>query len=177
MVSLATTTPTITAASITNEVLNECALATLSTRLGQQGEERAKDRCQFKELSQHITETSDQLAYIRKVLDHLISSQTLAPTADRGTHASSMSFGPAPPSGSGCLPPGKATSFPGTGIFLVSQASQFIAQLSTASGSVNTPISGNHISGQTALCHPHRFPPGKLGLSASHSNCGLPGPF
>ena len=45
MASPAITTTIITAGSISNRVLMECALAALSTRLGQQGKERAKDRC------------------------------------------------------------------------------------------------------------------------------------
>ena len=47
-----TTTPTITTGSISSGVFTECALAMLSTRLGQQCEERAKDRCHNEELSQ-----------------------------------------------------------------------------------------------------------------------------
>ena len=113
MASTATTTTTIT-----RGVSMECALAVLSTRLGQQGEERATDRCHIEELSQQLNETSDQLAYIRKVLDSLVSGQVLAVV----TAASSTASGPAHSSGSGCLPLGQATSFP---------------QPSTASGSMN----------------------------------------
>ena len=47
--------------------------------------------------------------------------------------------------------PGQATSLPGTGIPPVSQASLSIAQSSTASGSVNSSISCNHISRNAAL--------------------------
>ena len=94
--SLAATTPTITAASIPSGILTECALAALSTRLGQQCEERAKDRHHIEELSQQLTETSYQLAYIKKVLDCLILGQTLAPTAAAVTHASSTPSGPVP---------------------------------------------------------------------------------
>ena len=60
--SPAATTPTITTCSIPSGVLTEFAIAALSTRLGQQGEERAKDRYSIEELSQQLTETSDQLA-------------------------------------------------------------------------------------------------------------------
>ena len=111
--SPAATTPTITTASIPSGVLTEGVLAVLSTRLGQQGEERAKDRCCIKELSQQLSETNDQLAYIKKVLDCLISGQTLAPTAAAVTPASSMASMPAPSSGSSCLLLGQATSLPG----------------------------------------------------------------
>ena len=41
----ATTTTTITTGPIPSRASTECALAALSSRLGQQGEERAKDRC------------------------------------------------------------------------------------------------------------------------------------
>ena len=68
IVSPATTTPTITTASIPSGVLTEGVLAVLSTRLGQQGKKRAKDRCCIKELSQQLTGANDQLAYIKKVL-------------------------------------------------------------------------------------------------------------
>ena len=127
MTSLAATTTTITTG-----VLMECALAVLFTRLGQQSEERAKDRCCIKELFQHLNETSYQFAYIRKVLDHLVSCQTLAVV----TAASNTTSGPAPSSNSGCLPLGQAASLP---------------QPSTASGSVNPSISSNHIGGHVAL--------------------------
>ena len=136
---------TITPGTILSEVSTECTLAALSTRLGQQGEEREKDRCYIGELSQQLTEMSDQLVYIRKVLDHLISGQTLAPTA-----TSSTTSRPAPSLSSGCLPPGQATSLSDTGIPPVSQTSLFIAQLSTASGIVNPSASSNHISGHAA---------------------------
>ena len=149
MASPAATTTTIATDSIPSRVLTECALAALSTGLGQQGEERAKDRCHIKELSQQLTETRDQPAYIRKVLDHLISGQTPAPTATVATAS-----GPAPSSGCGCLLAGQATSLPGTGIALASQASLFIAQSSTASDSVNLSVRGNHIDwhAASAIC-------------------------
>ena len=111
--SLATTTNTITTG-----VLMGCALAVLSTRLGQQGKERAKDRCLIEELPWQLNETNNQLAYITKVLDHLISGQTPAAV----TGASSTASGPSPSSDSGCLPLWQAASLP---------------QPSTASGSVN----------------------------------------
>ena len=150
MASPAATTPTITMASIPSEVLTEDSQAVLSTRLGQQGKERAKDRCCIGELSQQLTETNDQIAYIKKVLDCLISGQTLAPTAAAVTPASSTAPGPAPPSDSGCLPLGQATSLLGIRTPKVSQASLFIAQSSTASGSAHPSISGNHFCRQAA---------------------------
>ena len=104
--SPAATTPTSTAASIPIGVLTECALAPSPTRLGQQGGERAKDRCYIKELSQQLTETSDQLAYIRKVLDHLVLGQTLAPMAAVVTPACNTASGPAPSSGKQLPPTG-----------------------------------------------------------------------
>ena len=128
MVLTAANTIIITTGSIPSGVLMECALGVSSTRLGQQGKERAKDRCCIKELSQQLTETSDQLAYIRKVLDHLYCGQTPAPTAAMVTAASRL----APSSGSGCFPPGQAASLPGTGLPPTSQASLFIAQPSAA---------------------------------------------
>ena len=70
--SLTATTATMSTASITTMASMECALTALSTRLGQQGEERAKDRCHIKEVSLQLTKTSDQLVYIRKVLDHVV---------------------------------------------------------------------------------------------------------
>ena len=118
-VSPAITMTTINPGTILSGVSTECTLAALSTRLGQQGEEREKDRCYIGELTQQLTETSDQLVYIRKVLDHLISGQTLAPTA-----TSSTTSRPAPSLSSGCLPPGQATSLSGTGIPPVSQTFQ-----------------------------------------------------
>ena len=123
IVSPAATIPTITTAPISSGVSNECALAALSSRLGQQGEERAKDRCCIKELSQQLTETSDQLAYIRKDLDHLILGQTSAPIAAAVTPAVSTASRPVPSSGSSCLLLGQAASLPGIGIPLVSQTS------------------------------------------------------
>ena len=139
MVSPPATTPTITPASIPSRVSTECVLAAMSTRLGQQGKERAKDRCHIEELSQQLIEARDQLAYIRKVLDHLILGQALAPTAAVVTPASSTASRQAPSSGSSCLPPWQATSLPGIGIPPVSQTSQFIAQSSTALGSTYLP--------------------------------------
>ena len=103
----------------------------------------------MKELSQQLTETSDQFAYIRKV-DHLISIQTLALTAAVVTAASSTASGLAPSSGSSCFPLGQATLLQGTGLPLVSQASLFIAQPSTASCSVSPSTNSNHISRHAA---------------------------
>ena len=151
MASPATTTTTITAGSIPSRASTGCALAVLSTRLGQQAKERAKDRHCIEELSQQLTETSDQLAYIRKVLDHLVSGQTPVPTTGVVTAASSTASGPTPSLSSGCLLPGQATSLHSTGIPSVSQASLFIAQPSTASGSVNSSTIGNHIGRYAAL--------------------------
>ena len=156
--SAAATTPTITVASIPSRVSTEDALAVLSTRLGQQGEERAKDRCHIEKLSQQLTETNDQLAYIKKVLDWLVSGQTLVPTAVVVTPASSTASGPAPPLGISCLPPGQVTLLLGIGTPLVSQASLFIAQSITASGSAYPSISGNHFSGQAASATHTGFP-------------------
>ena len=48
-----TSSPAATTTTITTGVLMGCALAVLSTRLGQQGEERATDRCHIEEFSQH----------------------------------------------------------------------------------------------------------------------------
>ena len=110
----------------------------LSTRLGQQGKERAKDRHHIEELSQQLNNTSDQLAYIRKVLDHLVSGQTPAAV----TAASRIASGPAPSSGSGHFPLGQAASLP---------------QPSTASGSVKPSISGNHISRHAASANHTHF--------------------
>ena len=104
-----------------NRVLTECALAVLSIGHGQQDDERAIDIHCIEELSQQLNKTSDQLAYIRKVLDSFVSGQTPAVV----TAASRTASGPAPASGSGCLPQGQATSLP---------------QPSTASGSVNPSI-------------------------------------
>ena len=151
--SPAATTTTITADSIPSKVLTECALAALPTRLGEQGKDRTKDRHCI-ELSQQLTETCDQLAYISMALDCLVSGQTPAPTAAAVTAVSSTASRPGPSSGSSYLLLGQATSLPGIGIPPVSQASLFIAQSSTAWGSVNPFISGNHISRHAASA-PH----------------------
>ena len=133
-----TASPAATTTTMTTGLSMECALAVLSTRFGQHDKERTTERCHIKELSQQLNETSDQLAYIRKVLDSLVSGQTPAAV----TAASSTASSPAPSSGSGCLPLGQATS---------------LSQPSTASGSVNPSISGNDISGHATSASPTSF--------------------
>ena len=93
MASPATTTPTITAASILSGVLTEDALAVLSTMLGQQGTERAKDRCHFKELLQQLTETNDQLAYIKKALDCLVLAKPQHPQLQQSSLSLALPLG------------------------------------------------------------------------------------
>ena len=44
--------------TITTGAPTECSLAVLSTRLGQQDKQSAKDRCQIDELSQHLSDTT-----------------------------------------------------------------------------------------------------------------------
>ena len=70
------------------------------------------------------------------------------------TAASNTASRLAPSSGSGYLPLGQATSLPDTGPLLACQASLFIAQPATASGSVNPSISSNHIGrhAASAIC-------------------------
>ena len=161
----AATTATITTASIPSMALTECALAALTTRLDQQGEERAKNRCQINELSQQLTETSNQLAYIRKVLDHLISTHTSAPLAAAVIPTTSTASGLVPTSGSGSLPLGQVALLPSTGFPLVSWTFQFIAQANTTLCSLLPPDSSNHIIRHEASAPSHMIPSGEPGLS------------
>ena len=86
--SLITTVTTITTGAPT-----KCSLEVLSTRLGQQDEQSAKDRCQTDELSQQLSDTTTQLAHISKVLDHLLTSHTPMATLVDAPAAPSTSAG------------------------------------------------------------------------------------
>ena len=125
-----TASPSTITTTITPGAATECALAVLSTRLGQQSEEMARDGGHTEELSHQLNETSNQLTYISKVLDCLISGQTPATTPAAVTVAS------LPTSGSSFPSLGQAASHP---------------QLSTASSSVNPSASSDHIGRQAAL--------------------------
>ena len=99
--SLITNTTTITTTGSTG-----CSLAVLSTRLGQQEEQLARDRQQIDKLSQQLCDTTTQLAHISKVLDHLLAGHTPMAT---------LAEVPAVPGGSsvsGTTPPGQASSLP-----------------------------------------------------------------
>ena len=85
------------------------------------------DTAIIEELSQQLNETSNQLAYIRKILDNLVSGQILAVV----TAASSTTSGPVPFSGSAAA-------------FHQAKAAS-LQQPNAASGSVNHSASGKHI--------------------------------
>ena len=122
--SLITTMTTITTGAMT-----ECSLAVLSTRLSQQDEQSAKDRCQTDELSQQLSNTTTQLAHISKVLDHLLTSHTpLATLADIPTTLNTSAVNSTAPQG---------------------QTSSLLQQ-STASGEINSSASHFHINVQAA---------------------------
>ena len=107
----------------------ECSLAVLSTRLGQQDEQLARDRWWINELSQQLCDTTTQIAHISKVLDCLFAGCT--PTAT----PAEVPAVPGTSSVSGATPPGQASS---------------LLQQSTASGEVNPSTSTFHINGQAA---------------------------
>ena len=89
----------------------------------------ARDRCQIEELSQQLSETTNQLMHISKVLDCLVTCHTPVATPMEVTSASITS------SVSGIFHPGHAA---------------LLLQPSTASGEVNPSTSSIHISKQTA---------------------------
>ena len=62
--------------TITAGAPTECSLAVLSTRLGQQDEQSAKDRHWIDKLSQQLNDTTTQFAHISKVLECLLTSHT-----------------------------------------------------------------------------------------------------
>ena len=87
--------------TITTGAPMECSLAVLSTRLGQQDEQSAKDRCQIDELSQQLSDTTTQLAHISKVLGCLLTGHTpMATLAD-------IPAAPSTSAGNGTVPLGQ----------------------------------------------------------------------
>ena len=144
MASLITTMTTITTGAPT-----ECSLAVLSTRLGQQDEQSAKDRCQIDELSQQLSDTTTQLAHISKVLDHLLTSHT--PTAT----LADVPAAPSTSAGNGAVPSGAASS---------------LLQQGTAFSKIHSTVSSFHINGQAAPTQPCR------GLAGPSRSCPDTGP-
>ena len=53
---------------------SDCSLAVLSTRLGQQNEQSARDRHHIDKLSQQLSDITTQLAHISKILDCPLAS-------------------------------------------------------------------------------------------------------
>ena len=136
--SLITTMTTITTGGST-----ECSLAVLSTRLGQQDEQLARDRCPFDELSQQLCDTTTQFTHISKFLDQILVGCT---------HTATLAEVPAVPGTSlvsGAAPPGQASSLP---------------QQSTASSEVNPSASTFHINRQAAPCSHTGFPQSRKAL-------------
>ena len=84
-----------------------------------------------------------------KVLDHLVSGQTPAPTAAVVTAASSTASRPAPSSDSGCLPLEQAASLLGTD-FLWQVRHHCSLPNQTLHQAQESSISDNHISGHAA---------------------------
>ena len=122
--SLITTTKTITTGAAT-----ECSLAVLSTRLGQQDEQSAKDRHWIDDLSQQLSDTTTQHAHISKVLDHLLTGHTpMAILVD-------VPAAPNTSAGNGAVPSGAASS---------------LLQQGTASSKIHSTASSFHVNGQTA---------------------------
>ena len=140
--SLITTTTTITTGAPT-----ECSLAVLSTRLGQQDEQSAKDRCQIDELLQQLSDTTTQLTHISKVLDHLLTSHVPMATLVDAPAAPSTS------AGNGTVPSGAASSLP---------------QQGTASSEIHSTASDFQQAGSPT--QPHR------GLTGSSRSCPDTGP-
>ena len=122
-----------TMTTITTGGSSDCSMAVLSTRLSQQDEQSARDRCQISELSQQLSDTTNQLKHLSKVLDCLLDSHTPMDTSAEFPAA------PGSCSASGTAPPGQAPSLP---------------QQSTASGKANPSTSSFYINGQTAS-HSH----------------------
>ena len=118
-----------TMTTITTRGSTECSLAVLSTRLGQQDKQLARDRQQINELSQQLCDTTTQLAHISKVLDHLLAGHTPTATLAEVPAVQSIS------SVSGTAPPGQASSLP---------------PQSTALGEVNPSASTFHFNRQAA---------------------------
>ena len=74
-----TTSLITTMTTITTGAPIECSLVVLSTRLGQQDEQSARDRCQIDMLLQQFSDTTSQFAHISKVLDCLLTGIPLWP--------------------------------------------------------------------------------------------------
>ena len=105
----------------------------LSTRLGQQDEQLARDRHWIDELSQQLGDTTTQLTLISKVLDHLPASHVPVATPAKVPAVPNTS------SISGTAPPGQASSLP---------------QQSTALGGVGPSMSSFQIN-REAVPHSH----------------------
>ena len=148
--SLVTTTTTFTTGGST-----EYSLAVLSTRLGQQDEQLARDRQQIDKISQQLCDTTTQLTHISKVLDCLLTGCT--PTAA----LVEVSAVPGTSSVSGTTHPGQASSLP---------------QQSTALGEVN-PLSQHFPHPQAGSpMWPCRIPTIQLGSTGTNTTFPGPGP-
>ena len=115
-----------TMTTITTGGSSDCSLAVLSTRLSQQDEQSARDKCQIDELSQQLSDITAQLTHISKVLDCLLASHTAMATL------AEFAAAPGSSSASSTAPPGQVPSLP---------------QQSTASGKANPSTSS--YQGQT----------------------------
>ena len=122
--SLVTTMTTINTGALT-----ECSLAVLSTRLGQQDKQSAKDRCQIDELLQQLSDTTSWLDHISKILDNLLTGHTPTATLADALAATSAS------AGNSAVPLGAASSLP---------------QQGTASSKIHSTASSFQVNGQAA---------------------------
>ena len=71
-----TTLATITMATNQSTALTECTLALLSTRLGQQGKERARSKCHNEELSQQLTASLEMAEMAKKGMQVGLTAKT-----------------------------------------------------------------------------------------------------
>ena len=114
--------------------------------------------CHIEELLQQLTETCDQLAYIRKVLDHLVSSQTSAWPTPAVVTSTSTAWGSVPPSDSCSHVPRQVPLLSNIRFLQVGWTFQDIAHTNTASSSVPSSDSNSHLFGWEALTSSTGFP-------------------
>ena len=107
-------------------------------------------RCHIEELSQQLIVTCNQLVYIRKVLDHLVLTQTPVPSAPVVVPSTSTPSGSVLSADCGSHLPRQVASLSSIGLLQVNQTFQFIAQTNTALGSAPSPHSNIHLLRQVA---------------------------
>ena len=118
-----------TKTTITTGAQTECSLAVLSTSLGQQDKQLAKDRHQIDEFSQQFSDTTTQLAHISKILDCPLTGHIPTVTL------ADIPAAPSTSAGNGAVP---------------SRAPPSLQQQGTASSKIHSTASSFHFNGQAA---------------------------